>query len=183
NMLVQTIFSALAAATIATAANQNHTASIANDNPAGAAYMARLPDRPDTTIRGNITAVTDPDGNGVLFAVDLEGLPMEGGPFPYHIHDHPVPSDGNCTGTLAHLDPWQRGETPPCDANAPATCQVGDLAGKHGKAKAPTFADSYTDLYTSLQQGKGAFFGNRSITIHFANTTRITCANFTLIAS
>ena len=28
----------------------------------------------------------------------------------YHLHDAPVPSDGNCTGTLAHLDPYQRGE-------------------------------------------------------------------------
>ena len=25
-------------------------------------------------------------------------------PLVYHIHDQPVPSDGNCTGTLAHLD-------------------------------------------------------------------------------
>ena len=28
----------------------------------------------------------------------------------YHLHDHPVPTDGNCTNTLAHLDPFQRGE-------------------------------------------------------------------------
>ena len=26
--------------------------------------------------------------------------------------------------------------------------------------------------------GIGAFFGNRSITLHWANTTRLTCANF-----
>lgn len=44
-----------------------------------------------------------------------------------------MPADGNCTGTLAHLDPYKRGEDPPCDASAPASCQVGDLAGKHGK--------------------------------------------------
>jgi len=41
----------------------------------------------------------------------------------------PVPADGNCSGTLAHLDPFIRGEKPPCDASAPQTCQVGDLSG------------------------------------------------------
>jgi len=51
----------------------------------------------------------------------------------YHIHDEPVPASGNCTQTLAHLDPFIRGEDPPCDASAPETCQVGDLSGKYGK--------------------------------------------------
>lgn len=48
------------------------------------------------------------------------------------------------------------------------------------------FADfrlSYVDLYASTKQGIGAFFGNRSIVVHTANTTRLTCANFTLVAS
>lgn len=57
----------------------------------------------------------------------------------YHIHDAPVPADGNCTGTLAHLDPTQRGEQPPCDSTKPQTCQVGDLAGKHGKITSSPF--------------------------------------------
>jgi hypothetical protein len=50
----------------------------------------------------------------------------------YHIHEKPVPSDGNCTGTGAHLDPYKRGEAPPCDATKPETCQTGDLSGKYG---------------------------------------------------
>ncbi|KAJ8603191.1 hypothetical protein MRB53_042244 [Persea americana] len=37
---------------------------------------------------------------------------------------------------------------------------------------------SYDDLYTSLVSGLGSFIGNRSIVIHYANKTRITCANF-----
>jgi len=32
-----------------------------------------------------------------------------------------------------------------------------------------------------LQEGLGAFFGNRSFVVHFANTTRIACANFSYI--
>ncbi len=28
----------------------------------------------------------------------------------YHLHAAPVPTDGNCTGTLGHVDPFLRGE-------------------------------------------------------------------------
>lgn len=47
----------------------------------------------------------------------------------------------------------------------------------------PTFLNSYTDLYASLVIGTGAYFGNRSVVVHYANTTRITCANFTTLAT
>lgn len=39
---------------------------------------------------------------------------------------------------------------------------------------------SYVDLFVSTQAGLGAFLGNRSINVHTSNTTRLTCANFTL---
>lgn len=71
---------------------------------------------------------------------------------------------------------------PPCNpADGLDTCQVGDLSGKYGKITSDPFNASYVDLYASLVPGLGSFFGNRSLTIHFANTTRITCANFTLV--
>lgn len=41
---------------------------------------------------------------------------------------------------------------------------------------------SYTDDYAALVPGIGAFFGNRSIVIHYPNKTRITCANFVRVA-
>jgi len=83
---------------------------------------------------------------------------------------------------LAHLDPFIRGEATPCNPEAPATCQVGDLSGKHGAADSgTTFEDTYVDPYVSLKEGPGSFFGNRSIVLHFANKTRITCANFVLL--
>ena len=50
----------------------------------------------------------------------------------YHIHGMPVAPDGNCTATMGHLDPTDRGEYHPCENIAPETCQAGDLAGKHG---------------------------------------------------
>jgi Copper/zinc superoxide dismutase (SODC) len=102
----------------------------------------------------------------------------------YHIHDQPVPASGNCTATLAHLDPYVRGEEPPCDPTAPQTCQVGDLSGKYGKIPGTgSFQASYLDLYTSTAQGPASFFGNRSIVVHAANKTRLTCANFQLVSS
>lgn len=57
----------------------------------------------------------------------------------YHIHDQPVPANGNCTATLAHLDPYVRGEQPPCDPTHPETCQSGDLSGKHGNVTGDPF--------------------------------------------
>jgi hypothetical protein len=64
----------------------------------------------------------------------------------YHIHAYPVPSDGNCTGTLAHLDPYIRGESPPCDPTEPQTCQVGDLSGKHGTINGTSASLRYIHL-------------------------------------
>lgn len=40
----------------------------------------------------------------------------------------------------------------------------------------------YLDLYLSTVRGPASFFGNRSIVVHSNNATRLTCANFTLIA-
>jgi hypothetical protein len=54
------------------------------------------------------------------------------------------------------------------------------LAGKHGKITSDPFTASYKDEFASTVEGIGAFFGNRSITLHFANKTRLTCANFTM---
>lgn len=44
--------------------------------------------------------------------VNFHGFPDEAmyGPFIYHIHAKAVPADGNCTATLGHLDPTDRGE-------------------------------------------------------------------------
>jgi hypothetical protein len=102
----------------------------------------------------------------------------------YHIHDQPVPENGNCTATNAHLDPYNRGEDPPCNQSDPASCQVGDLSGKHGKIPVlPGFSANYTDSYFSLTPGAPAFFGNRSVVLHYANKTRIACANFKIVES
>lgn len=54
-------------------------------------------------------------------------------PTDFHLHEAPVPEDGDCMGTGGHLDPYERTASPPCDASAPETCEVGDLSGKYGR--------------------------------------------------
>ena len=110
-------------------------------NPKGASYVATLPEQTKYTVRGSVEATTAEDGNGVHFKVSISGLPAEGGPFMYHLHEKPVPSDGNCTGTGAHLDPYKRGEVPICDASKPETCQTGDLSGKFGNMTAQEWSE------------------------------------------
>ncbi|PGG96075.1 hypothetical protein AJ80_09877 [Polytolypa hystricis UAMH7299] len=164
-------------------------APMAHGGPAGVVYKATLLDKSSTTVRGYISGTVGKEGHGVDFKLDFSGFPDEEefGPFSYHIHDQPVSEDGNCTVTLAHLDPFVRGETPPCDPEEPATCQIGDLSGKFGAIKdvadGKHFVQSYHDMYVTTLEGPAAFFGNRSVVVHSNDKTRINCANFELVKS
>ncbi|KAK5651996.1 hypothetical protein OQA88_10899 [Cercophora sp. LCS_1] len=151
------------------------------NNPSGIAYAAMFDGGPMDSVKGKVVAMSGPGGKGVMFNLTLMNLPAMGGPYSYHLHDQPVSPGGNCTSTLAHLDPYQRGQAIACDMTAPATCEVGDLSGKHGKIDGPMAMKSFTDQYATLVPGLGAFFGNRSIVIHLANSTRLACANFTMV--
>ncbi|KAG8693433.1 hypothetical protein FRC09_010513 [Ceratobasidium sp. 395] len=115
----------------------------------------------------------------------LSGLtndPSLGGPFSYHIHTNPVPADGNCTKTLAHLDTLSATEGILCNANYPQYCQNGDLSGKHGKligtpdGRIETFG--YSDDFLRFFPEDFSILG-RSVVIHSANKTRLACANIT----
>lgn len=155
-------------------------APIIQNNPAMATYQANL--QSGKEVQGTITGVSDINGTGVNFNINFYSFPTTGGPFLYHIHESPVPADGNCTATGAHFDPYLRGESPVCNAIQPETCQLGDLSGKHGSivitASSTSFQKFYLDLYLSTVPGNEAFFGNRSIVIHDASMARINCANF-----
>lgn len=159
-------------------------AAIINDNPVGETYEVVF-DK-EGTVKGKITFTAAKNGAGVDVEVDLEGK-FDGveGPYPYHIHAMPVPANGSCAATLAHLDPYQRGQKPECNAEKPETCEIGDLSGKHGKIPSANgstthFHTKYTELYASTKDGIGAFLGNVSVVIHAPNTTRLACANVEL---
>ncbi|KAI1119619.1 superoxide dismutase [Nemania sp. NC0429] len=151
----------------------------------GLEAMAVLPHTPFFTsgalhdnVKGSVKVSIGAESAGTEFEVTFSNLPKEGGPFTYHLHVEPVDDSGNCTKTLAHLDPFIRGEDPPCNPARPETCQVGDLSGKYGKITSDPFKAKFRDPFTTMEGGPGSFFLNRSVVVHFANKTRITCANF-----
>lgn len=159
-------------------------------NTPGTSFEAVLPPTnfdplTGSTITGTIIGTVPANGTGVMFTVNFTGFPPEAayGPFVYHIHELAVPADGNCTSTLSHLDPTDRGEYYPCDVTQPETCQAGDLAGKHGNITMTSFMASYLDLYLSTDPSSPYYFGDKSVVIHSTNATRLTCANFAAVAS
>jgi hypothetical protein len=138
----------LAAASVVSAQSSTIPAPQITDSPSGpGGYIATLPEKAGSNLRGYIAAASAIDGKGVKFFVSFTGIPATGGPFMYHIHEKPVPADGNCTATGAHLDPYKRGEVPICDASKPETCQTGDLSGKFGNATSGSFSAEYVLLH------------------------------------
>ncbi|PSN73044.1 hypothetical protein BS50DRAFT_514045 [Corynespora cassiicola Philippines] len=176
-MLAQSILSVFALAAAVGAQSSSVTpAPLATGNPRGAVYVANVKGKGG--LIAEVHATTGKDGNGVEFTVNVQGLPAEGGPFMYHLHEKRVPEDGNCTATGAHIDPYKRGEVPICDESKPETCQTGDLSGKFGNITEQSWSQVYTDLYSSTIPGTPAFFGDLSVVFHLSNKTRIGCANF-----
>ncbi|KAK0734782.1 Cu,Zn superoxide dismutase-like protein [Lasiosphaeria miniovina] len=132
-----------------------------------------------STVKGTVTAIANTVG--VNYTIDVTGLPAEKGPYKYHVHLKAVPADGNCADTGGHLDSYVRGDSPPCDASAPQTCEVGDLSGKYGTVAGPTVLKSFNDPYTALNIIMLGYIGDRGIVFHDASSARIACA--TLVKS
>ena len=153
-MLVSVI-SLFAAASAVSA--QSSKAPVVANNPIGAKYVATLPQKAGSPLAGSIEGASSADGKGVKFTVHFSGLPATGGPFMYHIHQKPVPADGNCTATGARVDPYHYGEDKTCDASQPEICQTGDLSGKYGKFATQEFPTEYTDLYSATLPSDPAF--------------------------
>ncbi|KAI1432814.1 superoxide dismutase [Xylaria sp. CBS 124048] len=170
------------------ATGQLGDALVVTNNPIGKSAVAVLPAQPFTqgslegNIEGFVQVTTGEGGVGVDFEVFLSNLPKEGAPFLFHIHVDPVDETGNCTNTLAHLDPYIRGEAPPCDPGRPQACQIGDLSGKYGAITSDPYTAQFHDDFLSMVEGPGSYFLNRSLVIHYSNATRITCANFEIIS-
>ncbi|KAH8882208.1 hypothetical protein GQ53DRAFT_701345 [Thozetella sp. PMI_491] len=144
-----------------------------HSNTTGVKYRAVIE---SDVIHGSVTALSM--GIGINYTIGLHQLPVERGPFKYHIHVNPVPANGSCDATGGHLDPYVRGDSPACDDKAPATCQIGDLSGKYGIVIGPSGLKMFNDPYTSLDPGSIAFIANRSAVFHDKNGTRVGCANF-----
>jgi len=174
------IASGLLAAGVVAETGKLGDAACVHDNPQGKTYAA---DFDGKAAKGTIYFTATKSGKGVDVEVNIEAINgYYPGPFGYHIHDQPISYD-DCATAKAHLDPYQRGMATPCDSAYPATCEVGDLSGKHGKIDNVPYMKEYVDLYASTKEGIGAYLGNRSIVIHAGDEkkTRIACANIQLV--
>ncbi|RMZ85722.1 hypothetical protein DV737_g511, partial [Chaetothyriales sp. CBS 132003] len=162
----------------------NKSAPVTDGNILRVGYQATL--QADKPVQGGIVGISGENGAGVQVAVNFFAFPDDAGPFEYHIHENPVPSNGCCNATGAHLDPYNATEIPPCNPQNPSICQVGDLSGKHSKvnesvlASSPFFQTQYLDPFLSTSSANVAFFGNRSLVVHAANGTRLNCGSFVL---
>jgi hypothetical protein len=159
------------------------------NNPQGVVYAVDFSNQPNTNVRGKVYAQAISSGDAIKFRFNISGFKGQKGPFSYHIHVNQVSSDGNCTSTGPHQDVAIRGMSPPCNSDEPATCESGDLAGKHGKIPAPgpnqsiIFHKTFVDKYVSTDPKNPAFFGNQSLVFHLGDEkkTRYACANFELV--
>ncbi|KKK20225.1 hypothetical protein P175DRAFT_0431072 [Aspergillus ochraceoroseus IBT 24754] len=159
-------------------------APVVTDNQRDSFFQASLSPKDNTTVFGGVTIIPASDSTGLRVVTFFGGIP-EGEYLTYHIHEHPVPEDGNCYSTGGHLDPYGRGDATPCVITAPQTCQVGDLSGKHGPAFAPpneVFQESYIDYFISNTPGQPAYFGDLSLVVHSPNGSRLACGNFEELA-
>ncbi|CCH45575.1 Superoxide dismutase [Wickerhamomyces ciferrii] len=172
----QLFLASLPTLSIASDAKQN------SDSPEGSELIANFPQGGSNQIHGYVK-FTGLQNGSVQVDAKFENLPKEGGPFQYHIHEAPVPSNGSCLATLAHFNPNHGNKTDCPSQHNNAGCELGDLSGKHGYipvSQDGSFETSYVDEWLSINPQNDYYFGNgdRSLTLHYANTSRIACANF-----
>jgi len=130
-------------------------------------------------VKGTITFEGFMDGQ-TLVTVDItEGLNDPTAEYAYHIHEYPVPNNGDCMLTGSHLSPNGYPDAAQCDPQNPFSCQEGDLSGRHGSLEGSRDGSAYaeyTDEFLVWNDRESAIWG-RSIVIHYPNGTRMACAN------
>lgn len=148
-------------------------------NPKGVVALADFPAGFDQNVKGNVV-FTAKEGSFVNVHVDVTGSPQDGQPFYYHIHEFPVPADGNCEAVGLHFNPYNAPAD--CDSQKDDSyCQVGDLAGKHGYINTTCFETNYVDEYLSLNKKSNSYIVGKSVVFHFENMTKLACANIEIV--
>lgn len=146
-------------------------------NPKNIVAIADFPFGGDKNIKGNVVFTST--GKHVNVHVDMTGFPHNEGPFYYHIHERSVPENGNCEACGLHFNPYN--SSPDCLAQKhDGYCQVGDLSGKHGAINSTCFEFKFTDPYLSLNKRSKSYIVGRSLVFHYANMTKLACADIEL---
>jgi len=155
----------------------------ANDGPAARAHVVS-PDSTGHGIVGIFEFYNMRSANTVGVTLTVTGLDtvMPLVDHAYHIHTHPISSDGNCSSALGHLSPNGIPDKPACNHEMPQTCQEGDLAGKHGLLPAGhnIVQMQFEDAFIKFQPENESILG-RSVVIHGLNGVRLACGNITSV--
>lgn len=150
-------------------------APVIDDNPDKAIYKADLD---GNNIHGIVELYTARNGSTKVH-VDITGLPEDGGPFYYHIHNNQI-SNNDCETAGTHFNPYGA-EFDDCDEAGvdqdDSYCQIGDLSGKHGFINTTCFQLDYYDPYISLNRDNKAYIGDRSIVVHYNDLSKMVCGN------
>lgn len=149
------------------------------NNPKDVVAVAQFPKFGCGLMEGYVLFETV-DGGKVDLRVDVTKLPPDGGPFHYHIHEFPVPADGDCEKVGREFNPYHA--SPDCDDQpGHGYCQLGDLSGKHGCITKTCFDETFCDSYLSLDPSSKASILGRSVVFHYNDMTKIACSNIELV--
>ncbi|KAH9824982.1 Cu-Zn superoxide dismutase [Melampsora americana] len=155
----------------------------ANEGPAARAHVVS-PNSNGQGIVGNFEFYNIRSTNRVGVMLTVTGLDsvMPLTDHTYHIHTHPISSDGNCSSALGHLSPNGVPDKPACNQQMPQTCQEGDLAGKHGLLPGgqKIVQSQYEDAFLKFQPENESILG-RSVVIHGLDGVRLACGNITSV--
>lgn len=148
-------------------------APVIKSNPANLVAVADFPTAGAHASTRGYVYFWSPDGKETQVHVDMTGLPEQGGPFVYHIHDNAV-SNNDCETTGLHFNPY--GAATDCDSQQDDSfCQVGDLSGKHGWINTTCYQFSFVDPYLDLGDSASRIVG-KSVVFHYADMTKFACA-------
>ncbi|KAI9142767.1 superoxide dismutase [Paraphysoderma sedebokerense] len=126
-----------------------------------------------------------PEPQGGL-VINVEASILHGSTaYKYHIHQYPVPSNGDCKATGDHYDPTGRNAQPEGYKPTPGSLdsyERGDISGKFGPLFSTPSGEVYSRYYydptLSLQDVKG-----KSIVFHDPSGARIMCGNIVKLES
>jgi Cu/Zn superoxide dismutase len=126
-------------------------------------------------VTGTITFTQANIGAPTTIDVKLYGIAKQ--PNKWHIHSFPLLPGAGCGSDSVggHFNPTKVTLPYVGGSCSGATCEVGDLSGKHGKLNATNFDFTFTDNTLPLF-GKNSIEG-RAIVIHASDGSRMSCAS------
>ncbi|PVZ99044.1 hypothetical protein BB558_004938 [Smittium angustum] len=130
-----------------------------------------------------VTVASDGSNVNLDVKVSISGLTPNQN-YTYHIHEAPVPADGNCTLTKLHFDPLKANKLDGkyvCNPKDITTCELGDMSGIYGKAIVSKAGEIYENKFSipklNLYPGNMFYVGDLSVVIHDGTSKRVACAN------